>query len=57
MVRWYDTGVDVHLVSKPFAKPIQVALSEDIKEEIPDRPQQVTNHDEGNMESVDASDR
>ena len=27
MLKLYDTGVDVRLISKPFAKPIQVVLS------------------------------
>ena len=41
VVRQYNTGVNVHLVSKPFAKPIRVALNRVrmCPEEIPDRPQ------------------
>ena len=54
----YETGVDVRLVSKPFAKPIRVALSRVrmCPEEIPDSPQQETNLDENHLENVDADD-
>ena len=58
VLRKYETGVDVHLVSKPFAKPIRVALS-GVRmrlEEIPDSPQQETNHDKDHLENVNAGD-
>ena len=48
----------MRLVSKPFAKPIRVALSRVrmCPEEIPDSPQQETNLDENHLENVDAND-
>ena len=58
MVKRYDTGVEVCLVSQPFAKPTRVALSRVrmCPEEIPDRPRQKTSLDKDNTESVDVSD-
>ena len=58
MLKKYETGVDVRLVSKPFAKLIRVALSRVrmCPEEIPDSPQPGTNLDENHMENVDADD-
>ena len=58
VLKKYETGVDVRLVSKPFAKPIRVALSRVrmCPEEIPDSPQQETNLDENHLENVDADD-
>ena len=58
MLKKYETGVDLRLVSKLFAKPICVALSRVriCPEEIPDSPQQVTSLDEDHMENEDAGD-
>ena len=48
VLKRYDTGVDVCLVSKPFAKPIRVALSRVriCPAEIPEEPHQQTNLEE-----------
>ena len=53
MMKWYDSGVDVRLVSKPFAKPIRVALSRVriCPAEIPDEPRRQSNV-EGNQENA-----
>ena len=60
MLKQHDTGVDVRLVSKPFAKPIRVALSKVrmCPAEIPDEPQQQINLEkqEEQVESGDSSD-
>ena len=48
VLKRYDTGVDICLVSKPFAKPIRVALSRVrmCPAEIPEEPHQQTNLEE-----------
>lgn len=60
VLKQYDTGVDIFLASKPFLKPIQVALSRVrmCPVEILEEPQQQANLEEieGQVESVNSKD-